>query len=237
MIKFLLKKITKSSLTLLSSFIKQNKKHKMERITWLLDPGHGGLIPDGEGGLKYATAPHKMYTYSDGFVLYEGVFNRQVIQLVKDIMKTKGMKYKDVVDSEYDVPLRDRVNESNSFYHGDKRCGYFAMHGNASNTLGHGIEIYTSLGETLSDKYATIVLESIMSEFPNEKFRLDTWSDGDIDKEANYYVLGKTAMPAMLLEMWFFDNREDAEKMNNPEMRRRVANAIVSGFEEIEKQF
>lgn len=209
----------------------------MERITWLLDPGHGGMIPDGEGGLKYATAPAKMHTFEDGFTIYEGVFNRQVITMVKEIMKGKEMKYIDVVNSEYDIPLSERVQKANQFYVGDKRCGYFSMHGNAANSKAHGIEIFTSKGETTSDKYATIIMESIMKEFPEEKFRLDTWSDGDIDKEANYYVLRKTAMPAVLLEMWFFDNRQDAEKMDNPIMRRRVADAIVKGFEEIEKQF
>lgn len=218
-------------------FTNKTKQEEMERITWLLDPGHGGMIPDGEGGLKYATAPAKMHTFDDGFVLYEGVFNRQVIQFVKDIMKAKGMKYIDVVDSEYDIPLGDRVQKANQFYVEDKRCAYFSMHGNAANTKAHGIEIYTSKGETTSDKYATVILEEIMKEFPDEKYRLDTWSDGDIDKEANYFVLKKTAMPAVLLEMWFFDNREDAEKMNNPEMRRRVAEAIVRAFESIEKQF
>ena len=108
------------------------------------------------------------------------------------------------------------LKKANDFYRGDRRCGYFSMHGNAANTKAHGIEIFTSKGETMSDKYATTVMESIMKSFPDEKFRLDTWSDGDIDKEANFYVLRKTAMPAMLLEMWFFDNRKDAEKMNNP---------------------
>ena len=209
----------------------------MKRITWLLDAGHGGMINDGKGKLVYATAPAKMHTFEDGFVLYEGVFNRQVIEMVKDIMSVKGMQYIDVVDTDYDKPLRQRVEKANDFYRGDKRCGYFSMHGNAANTKAHGIEIFTSKGETMSDKYATTVMESIMKSFPDEKFRLDTWSDGDIDKEANFYVLRKTAMPAMLLEMWFFDNRKDAEKMNNPEMRRRAAEAIVKGFEEIEKQY
>ena len=47
--------------------------------------------------------------------------------------------------------------------------------------------------------------------FPDEKYRLD-YSDGDVDKEANFYVLRKTKMPAVLLEMWFFDNYNDAVK-------------------------
>jgi len=209
----------------------------MERITWLLDPGHGGMISDGKGGIRYATAPAKMHTHEDGLVIYEGVFNRQVIRFVKDIMKQKGMKYIDVVDSEYDIPLEERVKKANDEHKSNKRCGYFSMHGNAANTQANGIEIFTSKGETMSDKYATIIMESIMKKFPDEKYRLDTWSDGDIDKEANYFVLRKTNMPAVLLEMWFFDNFKDAMKMNDPAMRMAVAEAIVEAFELIEKQY
>ena len=81
------------------------------------------------------------------------------------------------------------------------------MHGNASGVgKAHGIEIFTSKGQTKSDELATIVFNSIVDFFPDEKYRMDKWSDGDVDKEANYYVLKNTKMPAMLLEMWFFEN-------------------------------
>ena len=208
----------------------------MERITWLLDPGHGGMIPDGDGGVKYATAPAKMYEHPDGLTIYEGVFNRQVIQLVKDIMKSREMLYKDVVKSEFDIPLSDRVSYANDFYAGNKRCAYFSMHGNASGVNAAGIEIFTSMGETMSDSYASLIMRSIKKKFPDEKYRFD-YSDGDVDKESNFYVLRNTHMPAVLLEMWFFDNYNDALKMNDPAMRMAVAEAIVDAFEDIEKQF
>ena len=212
----------------------------MSQLTFLLDPGHGGIV-DG----KYTTAPNfdknnkstwkKCWHHAEeDLTLFEGVFNRQVINLVKQIMKMRGMKYVDVVNSEFDISLADRVNKANSFYSGDKNCVYFSMHGNAANQKAHGIEIFTSKGQTKSDEYATLVFNAIVDMFPDEKYRKDTWSDGDVDKEANYYVLKNTAMPAMLLEMWFFDNLEDAKKMNDVEMQHQVAKAIVNGFEAIQ---
>ena len=33
--------------------------------------------------------------------------------------------------------------------------------------------------------------------------RKDTYSDGDVDKEANFWVLAKTVMPAILSENFF----------------------------------
>jgi N-acetylmuramoyl-L-alanine amidase len=213
----------------------------MSQITFLLDPGHGGIV-DG----KYTTAPNfdknnkstwkKCWHHEEeDLTLFEGVFNRQVIGLVKSIMDMRGMKYIDVVNSEFDISLKERVSKANAFYSGDKNCVYFSMHGNASGSgKGHGIEIFTSIGQTQSDKDATLVFDSIVEFFPDEKYRKDTWSDGDVDKEANYYVLKNTAMSAMLLEMWFFDNLSDAKKMNDVDIQHQVAKAIVNGFEKIQ---
>ena len=62
------------------------------------------------------------------------------------------------------------------------------------------------------------------------KYRFDKWSDNDLDKEANYYVLKYTNMPAILLEMFFFDSYVDAIKMNDSTYRQKIALAIDSRF-------
>ena len=218
-----------------------------KEITFLLDSGHGGIV-DG----KYVTAPNfdkndkstwkKCWYHPDAdLTLFEGVYNRQILNLVKHIMFARGMKYKDVTTgsdecSDFDISLSDRVYNANSFYEHDKNCVYFSMHGNASGSgKAKGIEIFTSKGQTLSDKYATIVFDSIVDFFPDEKYRKDTWSDNDVDKEANYFVLKNTKMPAMLLEMWFFDNLEDCKKMVDIDIQHQVAKAIVNGFDNIQK--
>lgn len=202
-------------------------------LVWLLDAGHGGMIQEGENNV-YATAPNKMYKHPDGLTIYEGVYNRQVIQLVKDLMDEKGLKYFDVVNSNEDISLQERVDNANEVYKSNPRCIYFSMHGNAANTQACGIEIYTSVGNTNSDYIATTIMKSIVKYFPNEKYRFDKWSDGDIDKEANFKVLRDTKMPAVLLEMLFFDSYSDAVKMNDPDYRARIAEAIVDGFETVE---
>ena len=167
----------------------------MNQLTFLLDPGHGGIV-DG----KYTTAPNfdknnkstwkkSWYHPEEDLTLYEGVFNRQVINLVKHIMTARGMVYQDVTtgtdaSSEFDVSLPDRVLNANNFYKNDKNCVYFSMHGNASGSgKAHGIEIFTSKGQTKSDHLATIVFNNIVEFFPNEKYRMDKWSDGDVDKD------------------------------------------------------
>tara|TARA_R110000737_G_scaffold210872_1_gene228458 strand:- start:2961 stop:3620 length:660 start_codon:yes stop_codon:yes gene_type:complete len=215
----------------------------MGKVTFLLDAGHGGMVHG-----VYTTAPiydinnkatwkKSWYHPEENIKFYEGVFNRKIIHLVKQLMDESDMPYLDVVDSEEDISLRKRVSIANSYYSGNRNSVYFSMHGNASGSgKGHGIEIFTSKGQTKSDGLATIVFEAVVDEFPNEKYRKDTWSDGDVDKEANYYVLKNTAMPAMLLEMFFFDNLEDCKKMINPDIQLRIAKAIVNGFKEIQRQ-
>lgn len=217
----------------------------MEQTTFLLDSGHGGIV-DG----KYTTAPNfdknnkrswkkSWYHPKEDLSFYEGVFNRQVISIVKNIMDARGMSYIDVLtgtesSSEFDIPLSDRVSNANNFYKNNKNCVYFSMHGNASGSgKARGIEIFTSIGQTESDKLATITLNKIVEFFPDEKYRQDTWSDGDADKEANFYVLKRTNMPAMLLEFLFFDNLLDCKKMMDLSVQHHLAKAIVNSFAEI----
>lgn len=214
----------------------------MSQITFLLDAGHGGIV-DG----KYTTAPNfdknnkstwkkSWYHPEEDISFYEGVFNREVIKLVKNIMSIRGMSYLDIVNSENDVSLKERVAMANAYHKKDKDCVYFSMHGNASGAgKAHGIEIFTSKGQTKSDELATMVFNSIVDFFPDEKYRMDKWSDGDVDKEANYYVLKNTSMPAMLLEMWFFDNLSDCKKMIDIGTQHQVAKAIVNGFARIQE--
>ena len=56
--------------------------------------------------------------------------------------------------------------------------------------------------------------------------RADT-SDNDHDKEARFFVLTRTVMPAMLVEHLFFDNYDDASLLMDDEIVERFAEAQV----------
>ena len=49
------------------------------RYNWLLDNGHGGIL-DG----VYTTAPNKMHIFDDGLTVYEGDFNRKIVERIAD---------------------------------------------------------------------------------------------------------------------------------------------------------
>lgn len=187
---------------------------------WCLDAGHGGLTKDG----RYTTAPNKMFTFPDGLTIYEGVINRAIALLVYKQLEQKQIDFALVYDDVEDTPLAQRVTIADNVYRKDKRAIYLSIHSNAGG--GSGFEIFTSIGQTKSDKVANIFCETYKKNLPQFKFREDK-SDGDADKEADFYVLRKTDCPALLVENLFFDNRSEAEYLLSTEGQKAIADCIV----------
>ena len=79
----------------------------MEKLI-LLDAGHGGIING-----QYVTAPKKMFVFPDGFTIYEGVWNRLVVEGIKEALTSAGVKFDDIVNSQKDIPLKNRVDRAN----------------------------------------------------------------------------------------------------------------------------
>lgn len=165
----------------------------------IFDNGHGGLI----NGV-YQTAGKRSPDWNRG-VLYEGVFNRKIVRRVINLLKQNNMPYGYVSDTEIDVPLHVRVSKANYLYESfGKKAYLFSVHANAGG--GTGWEIFTSFGQTKSDKVAGVFIKHFLK-LPL-RHRAD-WSDGDGDKEANFYVLTRTKCPAVLMEYGFMDNPKD----------------------------
>ncbi len=195
----------------------------------ILDNGHGGIK---EG--VYVTAPSKMFKFKDGLTIYEGVFNREIVKKLVYKLKTFGIPFLNLVPGPEDTPLKDRVkkaNEAAKLWGG--KAIYISIHGNAGK--GTGFEVYTSKGETKSDLIAGFYMDAMAEQFPNKTARTDL-TDGDKDKEANFYVLKKTSCPAILTESFFMDRREDAELMLSYEGTNKIVNAhfntILKALEE-----
>lgn len=200
--------------------------------TLILDRGHATL--DAKG--KYAT-PGKQHKFEDGLHVYEGYENQRYVEAIAKYAKQEGFKIEYTVDPKdpTDVSLIKRVNIANASKN-KKTAIYISVHNNASGTgKGVGTEIFTSIGKTLSDGYAEAILKKFKDILPNRKLRIDT-TDGDLDKEENFYVLKNTSMPAILLEIGFFDNREDYEWLSNQSNINVVAQVIVKGIKEENKR-
>jgi|GEM_PF-85148 N-acetylmuramoyl-L-alanine amidase len=203
---------------------------------WILDNGHGGII-DG----IYQTAGKRSPKWEDGTQLFEGEFNRAVVKRIIELCKVEGIECINLVDTEKDLSLRWRTDEANDIYRkrqqlDGKKCIYVSVHANGFNKeSAHGWSVYTTVGETVSDKIAQILYEKARVEFPDHKMRRDT-RDGDADKEANFWVLRKVVMPSILSENFFMTNREESKLQLSEEGRDRIAKIHFEMIKEVEQR-
>jgi N-acetylmuramoyl-L-alanine amidase len=206
----------------------------MSKTLFLLDPGHGGMI-DG----KYQTAGKRSPLFDDGVtVLYEGVNNRDNVNRIMAASDNLNLHCVDIVNSQEDISLTDRVNRANKLYRDNKNCLYISVHSDAAGndwSDAKGISVYTSQGQTKSDVFASILVDELESAFGSSvKFRKDL-TDKDEDKEAAFYVLEKTAMPAVLIEAGFHTNKEEAEAMLKEDWKNKLTSAVTNAMMKWEK--
>lgn len=194
-----------------------------------LDAGHGGLDKAG----KYVTAPSKQFKHDKGEFhgdgwFYEGIFNRTLTNRVA--AKLNNLSIPNIIVShEYlDISLHYRVDLANWYHRNYKKGLYISNHANASSSgRARGFEVYTTRGKTKSDEVATLHYKNVQDLLGDRiKYRPER-SDGDVDREANFFVIKNTAMPAILVEHLFFDNFDDASLLMDDEIIERFAEAQV----------
>ena len=187
----------------------------------LIDPGHGIDTPGKRS--------------PDGLFL-EYLWNRQVADLILEGLVSAGVDASLVVTETNDVTLRNRVNRVNTICNriGASNVLLVSVHANAAGNgsawmNAKGWSCYTSKGKTKSDQVAECLYDAFEEEFQDRKIRKDM-SDGDRDWEENFYVLQKSKCPAVLLENFYYDNREECAWMLQEETKRRIADAVVNGI-------
>ena len=178
-----------------------------------LDAGHGAIDPQG----NYVTAPGKMYqhsrgTFHQGSTFYEGVWNRRLTNLVAYKLEKLGITYKFLHHDYLDYSLPYRADTANWYHLNYKKGIVISNHANASGVgTARGFEVYTTPGVTPSDTLAELLWQQVTLLLSDHIRLRPDLRDQDHDKEARFYILRKTLMPAMLVEHLFFDNFEDAQ--------------------------
>ena len=187
----------------------------------LIDPGHGIDTPG-------KRSPDGLFR--------EYLWNRQVADLILEGLVSAGVDASLVVTETNDVSLRNRVNRVNTICNrlGASNVLLVSIHANAAGNgsawmNAKGWSCYTSKGKTKSDQVAECLYDAFEEEFHDRKIRKDM-SDGDRDWEENFYVLQKSKCPAVLLENFFYDNREECAWMLQEETKKRIASAAVKGI-------
>lgn len=107
---------------------------------------------------------------------------------------------------------------------------FVSIHANSSiNVTAKGNEIYTTPGQGSADALANSIHARVKAAFPGLTYREDI-RDGDPDKEANFYVLRNTKMPAVLSELGFISNPAEEKMLASQEFQDKAALAIAQGI-------
>lgn len=186
----------------------------------ILDNGHGK-----------ETKEKRSPVWEDGSQLFEWEFNRAIVDGIALELYKADIDHLLLVPGDDDLGLLKRAKLANVQR---KRSLLISIHANAGG--GKGTEIFTSPGETKSDKIATVFGEEYQKEFPTHKLRTDYATDGDLDKEAKFTILTKTAMPAVLTENFFMDNFTECKGILMTEKgRERIVSWHVNAIKRVIK--
>lgn len=183
--------------------------------SFILDPGHG------------ESTPGKRWIFDDGVEAREYRIVRKFASVLRDILVRRGYSVAQTVTGDNDPSLKERI----IFANGYPGSVLVSLHTNAARVAGtaSGFEIWTSPGETVSDKIATQVADAVRS--AGFKVRTQSYNDGDPDFEGNLYVLNNSRGPAVLIELGFHDSRSDVDDLlHNEDAIVRMCAAIADGL-------
>ncbi len=222
---------------------------KSDRITVVIDPGHGG---------RDAGAIGNGYREKD--------INLAVALKVAKILRAKGYRVLLTRKDDRYVSLYARARMAN-------RSGahlFVSIHCNASrDRRASGMETYFLSESRTSEERAVAILENSAIRYdigyvkPDEPvgaiigdllqnllleqsyrlalsihrsaLKMALTKDRGV-RQAGFYVLKWVMMPSVLVELGFITNRREAKRLASPSYQRRLAKAIAEGIEEYVRQ-
>lgn len=185
--------------------------------TWLLNNSHGS---DTKG---------KRFTFSKPLrngkkTVYEFEMNRQVVAKLVKRCNDLGLQYKVLVPESNDISLKERVKRANRF---ENQLGNTALLTIDHNAAPFDNENKPSLASAYEFQTKSVAsgMESHHfkgSEMEQFNKRLETYVNHALKgfhqrgvKKSNFYTLRKSTMPATILELCFFDNRDEMNQYEN----------------------
>ena len=163
-----------------------------------IDPGHG------------VNTPGKRSPDSS---LLEYKFNQDIAKYLKQELDRHNIKNLITCDGSYDMSLTERANKANN-----AGCDLFiSIHGNAYGETWNnasGWEDYVCAKGGNAEKFAKLLNKYCITDLGLKDRGVKT---------ANFTVLLKTKMPAVLTENGFYTNRSECDRMKTEEFKRNCA--------------
>ena len=170
------------------------------RVLVIVDPGHGGPDP--------------------GAIGIGGLRETEIVlpiaQQIAAFLEQQGIQAVLTRTGEYDLDLEPRVAMAERM----NATVFVSIHANSidlTRTDISGLETYYYSSQRLAQTIHNSILQSV-----------DIQDRGV--RSARFYVLRRTSMPSVLVEVGFVTGREDAAKLSNPSYRTQMAQAIARGI-------
>lgn len=187
---------------------------------WLINNGHGRLQPGKRSPLfgLYDKIDPRIGEECGERRFFEWWFNRQVARALYAKMTQRRVLV--VPEDNVDDFLRTRVARGNTLK--AKKKIWLSIHANAASAeprwnVAHGCEVFygsqPGLAQIFQEKLVALGLR-----------------DRGIKKGTHLYEIRRTSMPAILIEVGFFDNKEEALWMLSH--INEIADAILEGIKE-----
>ncbi|CAJ0596541.1 unnamed protein product [Cylicocyclus nassatus] len=173
----------------------------------------------------------------------EWKYTREIAQMVVRCLVDQDIDARLLTPEKYDVSLKARVARANDvcLKYGKNNVILISVHVDAAGADGKwhnagGWSAYTSKGKTRSDEIAEFLYKAAdtslvkYAELMQEGKKTNLYSksqtvlrkdqtDGDSDKEENFYILKNSLCPAVLTENLFQDSSEDVKFLLSEEGR------------------
>src|ERR1700736_7052421 len=168
----------------------------------VIDAGHGGFDRGGIAGQRVS----------------EKMMNLDVAQRLKQVLQASGYRVVMTRDSDVFVPLPTRVAIANSY----RNAIFVCIHFNSATRAGaNGIETYFYSSQSLP--LASAIHYYVAGGAPTSNRGV---------RRRGYYVLRKTAVPAVLVECGFLTNATEANYAQSAAYRQTLAEEIGRGVRE-----
>ena len=186
---------------------------------WILDNGHGKATPG-----------KRSPVLADGRQLLEYEFNRDIVSRLIVKLTSAGYAYHNLVpEIEGDISLTQRVNRANNLVSTQTKL-FISIHENAAGTGGwvkaSGTETFCYEFDGESERLAKYFQQKLVASLG--------WKDRGV-KTADFTVIQKTSMPAILIEHGFYTDPDEVLKLLDPAWREKIAESHFQTIKEIEQ--
>lgn len=176
----------------------------------MIDAGHGGTAPG---------AVNKTVGIQEKDINLAVALQMRIVALSQIEPRNLSLRLTRIEDES--LSLQKRCDIANAF----EADIFVSLHCNARPMKGkYGIELETYYLSTSGLAYAKAVQSRLLADVGREVTVFDRGT-----KKFGYYVLRHTAMPAILVEMGFLSDDEEARWLNNVPHQKLLASSILKG--------